>query len=171
MRRILLAATIALMSSANANANPNPDTRLTMAVIEGQIGSREILAGKYERATVVAERRRKLRSPWDFAVHHSNLCVAYLKSKRMAMAEAACARAVDSLDNVRGVRRRTSQYKTDIAVVRNNRGVVRAINGDADGATADFEFAERGLAKIARRNQAALKASLGSGAIAAATVN
>lgn len=152
------------LSSAGAMADESPDA-FTMTAIEPEAAGELVTAGRYAEAIEQITSRRATSF-----VMQNNLCVAYAKSKAVTEAFAACEAA---LNVRRTVTAPTYLYSTviakkqrDRAIALSNRGVLRAVTGDVDGARADFEeslelystfdAAEANLAQLQKRLTAAM---------------
>lgn len=114
------------------------------AVADREHGDR-VLTGNYPQA--IARNRTWAKAiagntdperVFPFAVS-TNLCVAYTMTARLQDAQAPCDAAVQAAEvgASRG-QRRNHDYLTEWATALSNRGVLRALSGDATGARADF---------------------------------
>lgn len=150
------------LTSTAALSNDRVDAFHVVA-IEDQAGGELVTSGQFAAA---AEKIGKTKSKRRSFAAHNNLCVAYIKLRNIELARKSCdaaiasrGRAADKLEwrprSDSGLRQR------DRAVALSNRGVVRALSGELDGAQADFEEAARlfekleethiNLAKLSRR--------------------
>lgn len=125
-----------------------PDKPYSMTVIVDAAQGRKVQAGHYEAAIarLTSPSARRIRD--EFALH-TNLCVAYLKTGNLSLAEAACESALTTIVETDrrpayyshipdGAEHVLDEYR---ALAFSNRGVVKAIQGDTDSALADFEAA------------------------------
>ncbi|MEL6871059.1 MAG: hypothetical protein AAFO81_14760 [Pseudomonadota bacterium] len=118
-----------------------------MSAIENEAAGDEILAGDYAGAADLLSEGDKLDG--DAFSKANNLCVALTLGGQIDDAERQCNEA---LYHSR-IHRRSIESRVDVvrfrAVALSNRGVLKAISGDLDGAEQDFEQA----AKISSRLQ------------------
>lgn len=126
--------------SANALADrPTPEAFHMMAIEDSAYGQL-VTKGRYEEAIERIE-SRSIRSE-AFAAQN-NLCVAYAKTMALYKAVVACEAALE----VREVRKPATQFHSpaarqrlrDRAIALSNRGVLRFVIGDPEGAREDFE--------------------------------
>ncbi len=138
----LLIATTALLAcwSAGSVAGEQQPPTFRMMAIENLAGGDLVTEGRYAEAIEKITARRVSAS--DFAAHN-NLCVAYVKTKALDKAAAACEAAIElrSRDADPGYLHSAvvRQKLRDRAIALSNRGVLRAITGDVTGARDDFE--------------------------------
>lgn len=132
---LLLAASMQL---ANADT---PQPSYVMTVISDEAEGQKMIAGDYAEA-IAAITTPKGRPRTSFSVNN-NLCVAYTKTNDLSSAEAACADALRASRVVFNVWYESPRKRGDHAVALSNRGVIRAISGDVDGARSDFEQARK----------------------------
>lgn len=122
---------IAATLMASPTFADQPEGAYRMMVVSNKALGQVLLDGDYREAldklAVLKDR------PYGFALSN-NLCVAYVNIGKADRARAACERAV---------RRSRSMPRRDQAIALSNRGVVRALNGDIDGAMLDFRSAIR----------------------------
>ncbi|MCI0518278.1 MAG: hypothetical protein L0Y45_10650 [Woeseiaceae bacterium] len=134
------AATLLVLTSASL-AQEETSSAYRMAVIKDDAYGRMLLAGDYETgiAKIGSYNRKRART---FAATN-NLCVAYTLTQQFDDATPAC-------DEALTISERYSRYSysplsphstRDQALAYSNRGVLRAVTGDFDGARKDFEFA------------------------------
>jgi len=106
------------------------------------------------------------KSAGTFAAKN-NLCVAYTMTKKFDQAVSACEAAVSiGKRNGRYGGSPINPYGTrDLALAYSNRGVLRAVSGDVEGAKQDFEEATEVNADLAAaaENLARLKAKEATG--------
>lgn len=129
----LLAAGAATAESAKAS--------FQMVAFSDLAHGRLITNGKFNEAIRRIETSRSTRYAFEKA---SNLCVAYTKAKALDKAAEACNDAVKartgSAESDRFVYSAEANRRVrDEAIALSNRGVLRALTGDRDGARADFE--------------------------------
>lgn len=113
-----------------------------MTVFSGQAQGELVLDGDYERAIRNIESAKE--SSFAFATSN-NLCVALTKAGELEKAFEACDAAVVKAAHDVGIvsfYERGKRY-IDRAVALTNRGVVRAVSGDEEGAGRDFAEAAR----------------------------
>jgi len=112
-----------------------------MVAFEDQESGELITSGQYSEAVEkISGTRFKRRS---FAAHN-NLCVAYVKLNRIDDARQSCDAAIAARDPASGASRwraisGSGSRRFDEAMALSNRGVLRALSGDTDGAQTDFE--------------------------------
>jgi tetratricopeptide (TPR) repeat protein len=115
----LLLATLPSVSNAEAwELRTAPDT---------VPGTHEIESGKIDKAIRLSTAWLPHIARQEKVAVLNNLCIGYILSKEFDQAEEYCDRAVEHLAD------RTVSY--------NNRGVLRALQGDYDGAVQDFASA------------------------------
>lgn len=124
----------------------------------------EIAAGDYDAAIASASSRSWRLYPETALIASTNLCVAYTMKGELDRAETACAEALSRAERVdRAARHSGRLLPKDDATARalTNRGVLRAISGNALLAAADFREAERmsGVWEVPGRNLAILESS------------
>jgi tetratricopeptide (TPR) repeat protein len=119
--------------------------RFEMAVFSDSAHGAKILSGNYDKA--ITKIHTGSRSADELHVQ-TNLCVAYAKSGDMEAAETACEEAVVLAKSVR--KNNTSSFSGEtaaqrharyLAIALSNRGVLRAVMGDREGAKKDFDAA------------------------------
>ncbi len=110
-----------------------------MAVIQNRAAGRHVVGGDFERAIDKIEKRPY---PDDRFAARNNLCVAYTAVGRIDQATAVCDAALDvSRKRVQGDGLMRRERRRDQAIALSNRGVLRALAGDVDGARRDFAAA------------------------------
>ncbi len=110
-----------------------------MAVIQNRAAGRHVVGGEFERAIDKIEKRTYLD---DRFAARNNLCVAYTAVGRIEDASAVCDAALDvSRKRVQGDGLTRGERRRDEAIALSNRGVLRALAGDVDGARRDFSSA------------------------------
>lgn len=129
---LLLAASMQVASAESSQSG------FVMTVIADRAQGEKVITGDYagaiEAITSPGGRQRD-----EFAVSN-NLCVAYTKSNDLTSAGTACAEALRVSQAAFGPYD-TYRKRRDHALALSNRGVIRAITGDTDGARSDFERA------------------------------
>ncbi|HEX7060477.1 MAG TPA: hypothetical protein VF200_00815 [Woeseiaceae bacterium] len=106
-------------------------------------GGAEIARGDYAAAITAASRRVRWPGVETALVAATNLCVAHTVRREFEAATAPCNEAVALArrsEPTRGVHARTN---TALARALSNRGVLRALAGDPEGAARDFRAALR----------------------------
>jgi Flp pilus assembly protein TadD len=128
-----------------------------MTVIGDLAAGEQVISGAYGQAIESLTANTAKRST-RFATAN-NLCVAYTKSNRLTEAERACSTAI------RSSKANASWYDINsnrdfYAVALSNRGVIRAVSGDAEQARQDFRAAMRisSTLRTPAENLAALEA-------------
>lgn len=132
---LLLAASVQF---AHADA---PQPSYVMTVIADEAEGQKMIAGDYAEA-IAGITTPKGRQRSSFSVSN-NLCVAYTKTNDLSNAEEACANALRVSRVIFNVWYESPRKRRDHAVALSNRGVIRAITGDVDGARSDFEQARK----------------------------
>jgi hypothetical protein len=140
IRKMSLLLALAFYSGQPAVADEVP-AAFEMSVVKGQAHGSDVIAGAYDAAIDDITSDERLRKN-SFAVAN-NLCVAYTMTMEFEKAEQACDAALSARSRVHG----SAQWYTTIpmrnklrdkAVALSNRGVLRAVSGDAKGAREDF---------------------------------
>jgi Flp pilus assembly protein TadD len=138
----LSAGIAALLLAGQSMADPAP-AAYNMAVIQDDAYGLTVMSGNYAkgiaRINSFASKRAK-----SFAVQN-NLCVAYTMTKDFDNAASACEAALtvsEKYGKVTDIPINTYTAR-DQALAYSNRGVLRAVTGDHDGAKQDFEYASR----------------------------
>jgi tetratricopeptide (TPR) repeat protein len=133
-----LMLTCGVTGIAMAGQQPLP---FVMTVISDQAQGERMLAGDY--ATAIREIGSSKGGAVGFAALN-NLCVALAKTGELEAALEACNAAVETARPAASVSyyERGRRYESR-AVALANRGVVRAVRGDAEGARRDFLEAAR----------------------------
>lgn len=108
----------ALPSPANADGW---ELRTSLDAVPGTI---EIESGEIDKAIRISKIRLAHVSQQQKVAVLANLCIAYILNKDFDQAEDYCGKAV--------------KQQNDRAVSYNNRGVLKALQGDLDGAVEDF---------------------------------
>lgn len=117
------------------------DSAFVMSAVENEAAGDEILAGDYAAAATTL--MGNVRLVGDGFSKATNLCVSLTLGGQIDDAERQCSRA---LRYSRAHRRSLDggiQAKRFHAVALSNRGVLRAVSGDLDGAQRDFERAAK----------------------------
>lgn len=132
--RIFFAGTFAAFASIAQAGEEN--LAFVMTVIEDQAHGDQLIQGDYDEAILklVAQKDKH-----GFSASN-NLCVAYTKTNKLPEAERACSQALKRSKTTYGSWY-DSAKKTDYAVALSNRGVIRALVGDTEGARRDFKRA------------------------------
>lgn len=111
-----------------------------MMAIENTAQGDLVTAGRYEEAIEKITARRISKREFD---KYNNLCVAYAKTRALYEAVVACETALEARKRYDAPSYFRSSYEKlqvrDRAVALSNRGVLRAVMGDKDGAREDFE--------------------------------
>jgi tetratricopeptide (TPR) repeat protein len=132
-----------LLSSALSLAQEESALAYRMAVIKDEAYGRVLLSGDYDKGIAKISSYSNKRAK-TFAAKN-NLCVAYTLTQKFDDAAPACEAALSISE--RYVRQGNSPLGTytsrDQALAYSNRGVLRAVTGDFDGARQDFEFATK----------------------------
>lgn len=131
---------------------------------------RRVLAGDYEGAIDLASLRVAAPKLETRLMESSNLCVAYTLTSDFDAAREACDEAVTLAKRVDARESHlTFRSASETARAMTNRGVLRAVVGDAAGAESDFREAAAmaGLSSAPGRNLAHLESA--SGRLAMAT--
>lgn len=110
-----------------------------MTVISDRAHGEQVVSGHYQEAIAAITLPQK-RHKDAFAVSN-NLCVAYTKSNDIAKANKSCAEALLMSKYKTGQWYEVVRMRNDQALALSNRGVIRAITGDEDGARQDFQQA------------------------------
>jgi hypothetical protein len=137
------AATMLLVSTGSSLAQEVSPSAYRMAVIKDEAYGRVLLSGDYDIgiAKISSYSNKRART---FAAKN-NLCVAYTLRQKFAEATPACYAALSISE--RYVRQGNSPIgpytSRDQALAYSNRGVLRAVTGDFDGARQDFELATK----------------------------
>ncbi len=139
----LPATTLLLLTSASSLAQQESSSAYQMAVIRDEAYGRVMLSGDYETGIAKISSYNKKREK-TFAASN-NLCVAYTLTQQFDDAAPACEAALTTSE--RYARHGSSPFRQqttrDQAIAYSNRGVLRAVTGDFDGARQDFEFAAK----------------------------
>ena len=126
-------------------------------------GGPEIAAGDYDAAIASASSRSWRLNTETALIASTNLCVAYTMKGELDRAETACTAALSQAERVDRATRYSGRLPEDDATARalTNRGVFRAVSGNALLAAADFREAERmsGVWEVPGRNLAILESS------------
>lgn len=124
-------------------ADPAP-SGLRMMAIENRAHGKLLTSGRYVEAIEKISAHRDRIERFE---RHNNLCVAYTKTRDLQKAAAACEAALETRE---GVTAQNASYWSsnrlklrDRAIALSNRGVLRAVTGDMDGAREDFSAAAK----------------------------
>lgn len=136
-RGLLSAATCvtALLSIELAVGEPAYE----MGAYTNRPGGRQLLAGNYDAAIESASSTIWSRNETDALVAQTNLCVAHTVKREFTEAYDACDEALTLAK--RADRSYARLRRSEMAKALTNRGVLRAISGDAIGAARDFREA------------------------------
>ena len=134
------AAILSVLLSQASFAQTDYSAFRMMAITNASQG-KLVVKGRYETAIRRLEARVSARDTFEL---HNNLCVAYTKTSEMENAMQSCDAAVDAAGvNAKRTRHNDSFFRQrhlrDAAIALSNRGVLRAVTGDKQGARADFE--------------------------------
>ena len=142
---VVCSTVVLAFGASTANAETEALTYRLSAIQDAAYG-RMILADDFESAIDRLEDRSRRGIPGFFAA--TNLCVAYIKTGDLELAETSCAAAVEEITALVEARNPGYGEATDSMAVRrfmamalSNRGVARALKGQHDLAAADFEKA------------------------------
>jgi|SRR5690606_34541326 len=124
-------------------------------------GGAEIESGDYEAAIAAAQAHLRNDDRTIALVAATNLCVALTVTGELTDAVAPCDMAVTLAKRVERETIRGYVSREEHSRALSNRGVLRAVSGDALAAAADFRAASgmRGAAAAAHRNLAHLEGS------------
>jgi Flp pilus assembly protein TadD len=139
-RRVLPGLMLLVLAASASTQAVSSEGRYEMTFYEARPGGAEIATGDYDAAIATAVRVAVWHDALDRFVAKTNLCVAYAMTGALEQAERSCSEAVrlaSSADRLPRLRRGDSAT----AMALNNRGVVRALRGDAERASADFRRA------------------------------
>lgn len=135
---VLLAVASVLPLNAVAE---NSRTSYEILVVVNRASGDLVAKGKYQRAI---DRIAGKPNAYPFATE-TNLCVAYSMLEEFDEAASHCDDAIQlaekAANSVRNSRKRREEATDKWAHAYSNRGVLRAMRGDTNGATADFKSA------------------------------
>lgn len=136
-----VASLLMVMAGSLVNAAESQPSYV-MTVIADRAHGEQLVSGEYKEAiaAITSPTSPQKRYKDTFAVSN-NLCVAYTKSNDLAKAHQACAEALRMSKNSFGPWYDATRKRSDQALALSNRGVIRAITGDDDGAREDFQLA------------------------------
>lgn len=157
--RVVATAALILVSGATL-AGERSGSAYTMTVIKDDAFGRAVLSGQYEKGIAMINSYSTRRAE-TFAAK-TNLCVAYTLTGKFDQAARACEAAVS-------IGKRYGRFagspinpygSRDLALAYSNRGVLRAVSGNTEGAIEDFEYAAEVNTNLvaAEENLAHLKA-------------
>lgn len=131
-----------LVTAFSSVASADELNGYVMSVHNHVPGHKQMDAGDYEKAIVTSLNAR--RSPvWKVSAE-TNLCVSYTVIKQYDRAWRSCSRAIKA---ARSDRRLYPSLRRDsgtvLAQLYSNRGVLRAMSEDLEGAAKDFSKAQR----------------------------
>lgn len=129
---------MALCLPVSASDNP----AFTLVAYSNGPGGQALFGGDYDSAISIAKTQRRTAGVRVFA--ETNLCVSYTLKGMHAEAEVACKKAVKLASANRGsVWTPISESRSGRALAYSNRGVMRAVTGDEEGAWQDLSRAHR----------------------------
>ena len=134
----LLATTLAMTSAASEAPTETTDDGFQLVVIEGAAGSRALLSGHFDAAERMARQDAWSRSSQRNFEGQLTRCVAMIKLQRGDRASRSCNAAVRA--SLRAGLNGSSRT-ANAALARVARGVLRAQEGNYDGAEDDFRVA------------------------------
>lgn len=162
----LMAVACLLLTQGSAVAHEGPPGKYRMTVISDEAYGHKIIAGHYAEAVDRIDASRGNGSKRFFA--YTNLCVAFTLTGEVENARPACDEALALIDTDSSrLPKFFEPIQTDYeSMALSNRGVLRAVSGDVDGARDDFLAAEAlgaGLSapaeNLARLNAVALRSA------------
>ncbi len=140
--RSLSTCLLALVFSALAcAANGNELNGYMMSIQANAPGIEHLRAGDYRKA--IAASRSVLAEPGWQAAAYNNICIAYTVLKEYQRAGHACAKVVKILRAAKARRRATRSDPAGLAMAYSNRGVLRALTENLQGAERDFTKARK----------------------------
>ena len=136
---------VALALTAAPTVAAETDAKFTMSVFVDAAQGPEIVAGKYDEAISTIAKRSSRKNAIEATM---NLCVAYVKSGEVELAEDSCDAAVTAIHAQKSFRRFRMGTETTaaareryLAMALSNRSVIRAIKGDYESAREDLDEA------------------------------
>ena len=163
--------TVGVLTSAllwlgvTANASDQSADQFIVRVYSNDVGSEDLLSGRYDAALAKIETSQSLHVASDFAAA-TNLCVAQIMAGRFDSARGACDEALKS---ARSSAISTSTWgppaggahQQDVAIAYANRAVLHWLTDDIQSAANDLAQAKRlsPRADFVTRNVAALQSS------------
>lgn len=149
---LLLAAGVA----GQAGAEELPSAYV-MTVFDDRAQGQQVVSGDYDQAIAALTESGYGNASLEI---RNNLCVAYAMANDLPKAEKACMQALRSRSKSAAFWNHSFRAREDRAVAYSNRGVIRAISGDVEGAMEDFRRAVRlsGTFEPAAHNLARLRA-------------
>lgn len=136
----ITAAILAVLLSQASFAQTDYSAFRMMAITNASAGGL-VVKGKYQAAIRRLQARESARDTFEL---HNNLCVAYTKTGEVEKAAQSCEAAI----RASGINQEQGWYGSRIekqrtlrnsAIALSNRGVLRAVTGNQQGARADFE--------------------------------
>lgn len=112
-----------------------------MTVFDNQAQGKKVISGDYQAA--ISELTGPNRKHLSRSAASNNLCVAYTMTENLSEAEKACFQALQRSKIAASPWNDSYKLREDRAVAFSNRGVLRAVSGDAEGAEEDFQRAIR----------------------------
>lgn len=123
-------------------ANGNELNGYMMSIQANAPGIEHLRAGDYRKA--IAASRSVLAEPGWKAAAHNNICVSYTILKDYKRANRSCAKVIKILLMAKARQRRSKrQDTTSLAMAYSNRGVLKALTDDLQGADQDFIKAQK----------------------------
>lgn len=118
------------------------DPAFTLIAYSNAPGGEALLAGDYDTAISIAKPQRRRVGMRLFA--ETNLCVSYTITGMQDEAEAACGKAIKlASSSSSSVWTSIGETRARRALAYSNRGVMRAVTGDQEGAREDLSKAQR----------------------------
>lgn len=152
MKQLLCVLLVLFSATSTADENLQPpssaaqkSTGYVLSIDEKSAGSDQLLSGNYDAAIAAAESVQHFETTGQALSAQQTLCVAYIRIGALRNAIAACDKAVSlartpitTLSNPHGHVNRDGLAKAHL-----NRGVLFAILGNLESASADFDVALR----------------------------
>ena len=135
------------------------ETSFELGYYEDWPGGKELAAHDYAAAIAAASRSGSSADPLIALIGSTNLCVAYTKTGAFKEASKACDAAVTLARSVDSPLVRSLSRDSATSRALSNRGVLRALRGDAARATSDLRAAQKsfGSSEVPARNLAHLE--------------
>lgn len=128
-----LAISLTLSTSAAFADDQEPD--FVLSIVTDMAYGDVVQRGEYERAI---RRIRFVDSRYPYPAN-TNLCVAHIMLEQYDEAQPHCDKAVEmAAEAARTSRRKDLDYKSEWSASLTNRGALRALSGNLDGAREDF---------------------------------
>ncbi len=133
---------VALFATLSYPAYSNELNGYMMSIQVNAPGIEHLRAGHYRKA-IAASRSVRDEPGWRTAAYN-NMCVAHTILKDYQRADYACAKTVNILRAAKARQRGSLRSDTtSLAMAYSNRGVLRALTGDLQGAEQDFTKARK----------------------------